>query len=137
MIQRISHKKIKVLFCVNTMEIGGTERNVLNIARTLNKDIFEPYVWCATGKGPLYEELSRYASVFCLLAELPSILAWIIRKSVFLMIFRPAYFYRLNRRYKFDIVFSLGESIGFWVMPFALLLRIPVRIFSVQDWEIE
>jgi glycosyltransferase involved in cell wall biosynthesis len=50
-------KKRRVLFLCGTMSVGGTEKNVVTIAKQLDRDRFEPEVYCVYGGGPLEEQL--------------------------------------------------------------------------------
>lgn len=49
--------KIKILFFCGSLNIGGTERNVVNIAKQIDKTKFDIEVFCLFGRGPLEDEL--------------------------------------------------------------------------------
>lgn len=50
--------KIKVFLFCGSLNIGGTERNVVKIAKQIDKEKFEVEVFCFFGSGPLEEELN-------------------------------------------------------------------------------
>lgn len=50
--------KIKVLLFCSSLNIGGTERNVVNIAKQIDKTKFDAEVFCFYGSGPLENELN-------------------------------------------------------------------------------
>jgi glycosyltransferase involved in cell wall biosynthesis len=52
--------KIKVLYLIGTLDIGGTERQLVQIAKGLDRESFEPVVVCLSKGGPLQEDLARF-----------------------------------------------------------------------------
>lgn len=50
-------KKIKILFVLGTLEIGGTERQFIEVLRRLNRERFEPSVLSFSDDGRLREEI--------------------------------------------------------------------------------
>jgi L-malate glycosyltransferase len=52
-----SESKLKVLFVVGTLDIGGTERQLVKLAGGLDRTRFEPTVCCLSAPGPLAESL--------------------------------------------------------------------------------
>lgn len=50
-------KKIPILLFSSSLNIGGTERNVVKIAKQIDKNKFDPEVFCLFGTGPLESEL--------------------------------------------------------------------------------
>ena len=58
--EMIRKKKKRVLLLCGSMSMGGTEKNVVTIAKQLDKDRFEPEVYCLYGGGPLEEQLKTH-----------------------------------------------------------------------------
>ncbi|MFH1502392.1 MAG: glycosyltransferase [Candidatus Eisenbacteria bacterium] len=50
---------IKVLFVIGQLSYGGAERQVVELAKRLPRDRYEPVVCCLAGKGPLAAELEE------------------------------------------------------------------------------
>lgn len=50
-------KRLKVLFVIGTLDVGGTEVQLVKLARGLDPQRFEVVVYCLSGLGPLAEEL--------------------------------------------------------------------------------
>jgi glycosyltransferase involved in cell wall biosynthesis len=51
----MENKTEKVILLCGSLNIAGTERNVLNIARLLNRSRFEPIIYCFDSSGSLFE----------------------------------------------------------------------------------
>lgn len=54
-------KRIKILYVIGTLEIGGTERQLVQLVTNLNRERFEPVVCCLSSAGPLERELLAHA----------------------------------------------------------------------------
>jgi glycosyltransferase involved in cell wall biosynthesis len=58
--QASSHvRPIKLLYVIGTLEVGGTERQLVEIVSRLDRTRFEPVVCCLSAGGPLEERLRR------------------------------------------------------------------------------
>lgn len=51
--------RIKVFFFIDSLMIGGMHRQVLNLVKHLNKDVFEPIMCTSSPKGGLREEFEQ------------------------------------------------------------------------------
>jgi len=51
--------KIKILYVIATLDIGGTERQLVELAKGVAGDGYEPVVCCLTRGGPLENELKQ------------------------------------------------------------------------------
>ncbi|MBI4982252.1 MAG: glycosyltransferase, partial [Candidatus Omnitrophica bacterium] len=51
--------KLNVLFVIPSLELGGAERVVINLAKGLDRKIFNPMVCCLNEKGRFAEELEK------------------------------------------------------------------------------
>lgn len=52
--------KIKILYVIATLDVGGTERQLVELAKKLDKEKFEPIVCCLTRGGVFKKELDSY-----------------------------------------------------------------------------
>lgn len=52
-------KKIKVMLVIPSLHIGGSERKIVDLAKHLNKDLFDVFVCCVTEGGELKQELAN------------------------------------------------------------------------------
>src|SRR5262249_28743788 len=50
---------VKILYVIGTLEIGGSERQLVSLVKGLDRSKFSPAVFCLTAQGPLVAELSR------------------------------------------------------------------------------
>ena len=53
----INNQKIKVTFFCGSLNIGGTERNVVNILKNINREKFEPKLCCLFSGGSYEQEV--------------------------------------------------------------------------------
>jgi len=51
--------KIKIVYIINSFALGGAEKLLLNLCRSLNKEKFEIFVCSATAGGPLANEFEK------------------------------------------------------------------------------
>jgi glycosyltransferase involved in cell wall biosynthesis len=51
-------KKVKILYLIDRLEVGGTQRHLVQLITGLDRDVFEPRVCCLQRAGPIAEELS-------------------------------------------------------------------------------
>lgn len=59
-------KRIRILFCVNYMHMGGVERSLIALLRALPRDCFEPHVALERGMGELMDEIPQDVPVHVL-----------------------------------------------------------------------
>lgn len=121
--------KIRVLFISDEMEVGGTQRQIVHIAKGLDRNVFEPTVGYFCNRSFLVDDLERAG---IRVVEIPK------RSRV-----DPAFFIRLVRFMRdghFDVVhcFSFtGELWGAAARRFVPTGRRPVLVTSVRnkyDW---
>lgn len=53
-------RTIKVLYMIGTLEIGGSERQLVQLATNLDRARFEPVICCLSSAGPLEGELTAH-----------------------------------------------------------------------------
>ncbi len=51
--------RIKILYVIGTLDLGGAERQLVALAKGLDRSKFFPIVYCLTATGPLLPELTR------------------------------------------------------------------------------
>ena len=56
-------QKIKIAFFINFLKIGGIEKALLNLIKTLPREKFETTVYVGIKEGELLEEVEKYAIV--------------------------------------------------------------------------
>jgi sugar transferase (PEP-CTERM/EpsH1 system associated) len=64
-------KKIKILFLVLEMDLGGLQRIVNLLIRMLDKNVFEPYIVCLDRGGIFYEQASSACADSLILERKP------------------------------------------------------------------
>lgn len=109
------HKKIKVLLCIPSLEIGGSETVISRIANNMDKNLIEVMVCCITKEGALAEDLKK--------GHIP---IHTLGKRNRLDIHTWVKFYKLLNYFQPDIVHSFLFSAGFWC-------TIPSRHFKVKN----
>src|SRR2546426_3187929 len=50
---------VKILYVIGTLEIGGSERQLVSLVKGLDRSKFSPAVFCLTAQGPLVAELTQ------------------------------------------------------------------------------
>jgi glycosyltransferase involved in cell wall biosynthesis len=107
--------RLRVMFLVTSMPVGGAETLLLNLVRRLDQQLFAPEIACLKERGPLGEELAREMPVHCHL---------ISHKFDLLVLFR---LWRLMRTRHIDAVVTVGAGDKmFWGRLAAKLAGVPV-----------
>lgn len=114
--------KISVFYILGTLGAGGTERNVLNIVKTIDKGQFDVHVFSGQG-GPLEKEFYDVRNI----------------KLYFHQFKRPVFPKMVLRLIKIlhhtpvDIIHSMNYPVNFIGTIAAILTNIPVRIIAIQE----
>ncbi|OWK26730.1 MAG: hypothetical protein US76_03335 [Parcubacteria group bacterium GW2011_GWA2_38_13b] len=58
-------QKINICYFIGSLNIGGTERNMVKIAQKINKGRFNVFVYTMDNGGPLEEELKKSRHSLC------------------------------------------------------------------------
>lgn len=121
--------RVPILFVIGSLNVGGAEKHLLQVVPRLNRERWQPTVYCLTERGPLADELEALGvSVIGASSRLPEATnrirrlislcfsAW--RLAMFMREFRPriAHFF-------LPAAYILGA-------PASLLAQVPVRIMS-------
>lgn len=113
--------KIRILFIIPSLNIGGSERKVVDLASHLDRNRFEPSILCITEYGPLKTELdNEKIPAFC-----------VHKKSAldFLVIFRIR---RWIKRLKIDIIHLFTSTGKLWGRLAVAGLK-NVRVISTEE----
>lgn len=51
--------RIKIAYIIDALDIGGSEKQIYEIAKRLEKNTFEPIVYCLSRKGNLFSKLKK------------------------------------------------------------------------------
>lgn len=117
--------RIKLLEFITAFEVGGTERQVVNLARGLDPSIFELSFACLRRSGPFLEEIERLAVP---LAEY-NINTLRSRKALKEQI----RFARYVKQSRIQIVHTYGFYAHVFAIAAARLAGVPIIVASVRD----
>ncbi len=53
-------KRIKIVYLIGTLRIGGAERDIVETVTRLNKQRFAPQIYCISGGGPLQKRVESH-----------------------------------------------------------------------------
>jgi glycosyltransferase involved in cell wall biosynthesis len=113
-------RKIKVLEMVDKPFLGGGQKNLLSLARSLDKNLFEVSV-CSRGNGPLVDELQSAGIAHFAVPFGKKISPKIIREIVSLL-----------KSERFDILHTHGGVAGFFGRWAAGGCRVPVILHTLH-----
>ena len=127
--------RVPVRFFVGSLEIGGTERNVLHLARSLDPERFDVRVWCNYAGQPLEEEF-RKAGVPC-----ESLKEVSVGRNFLLRVFAHNLPYqwrlwRLLRRERNAVIHVFGFPMTWYVVLLGALAGARRMFFCIQDWDV-
>lgn len=123
---RAGHPRRKVFYLLDSLNVGGTETQAVELARRLDPAAYDVTLGCLRARGPLLEKLQGSAvsvAEFYPKGGLDSIhgVYQLLRLSFFL------------RRGKFDVVHTHDLWSNLMGIPAAFLARVPVIISSRRD----
>ena len=114
--------RLRVLFLVTSMPVGGAETLLMNLVRRLDPHRFSPEIACLKDRGPLGEQLAAEMPVHCNL---------IAHKLDLGVLFR---LYRLMKHRKIDAVVTVGAGDKmFWGRLAAKLAGVPVIVSALHS----
>jgi glycosyltransferase involved in cell wall biosynthesis len=128
-------KRTRVLLFVGNLGIGGTERNVLHLARRLDRRLFEVEVWCNYAGQPLQEMLER-DGIPCRSLKQPSAGRHPLVRLFGHNLPYQARLYRLLRDNRDAILHVFGFPMTYYVALLAAAARARRVIYAVQDWDV-
>jgi glycosyltransferase involved in cell wall biosynthesis len=117
--------RTKVLIMLTSFQIGGTERQVVNVALGLDRSRFDLHIASIHGYGALLHEIESL--------DLPHEsfpISSLYRFRTIRQAFRLARYIRKNR---FDVVHTYGLYTNLFALPAAKLAGAPVIVASIRD----
>ena len=122
---RSAARKIRVLNLLTNFHIGGTERQVTNIALQLDSSRFNLHLACLRNSGELLEELGGL--------DVPKPEFRIGSLYGFATFLQGIKLIRYLRRNRIEMVHSYGTYPNIFAIPAAKLAGVPVVIASIRD----
>jgi len=129
-------KRIRVLFLTGSLNLGGTERNILHLATRLDPARFEVEVWSDYEGEPLQGELRAHGILCRSLKQGVS-----LGKPVLTRIFRhnlpyQGRLFRLLCANRDAIVHAFGFPMAYYAVLLGRLAGCRRIVFAVQDWDV-
>ena len=115
----------KILLFANSSKIGGAERNILDLAKYLDRKKYKPVIAALEPGGPLLG-----------FAELKGISTFAPHFKNYIL---PTYFFQIYsylKKNKFDVIFIYGLKLKIIVLPIAYILKIPLRISMIMGLDV-
>lgn len=122
---RFNRRPRRVLLFIQSLELGGSEKQCVEIARVLSENGFAVTVGCMRRTGPLRR---RIAEAGIPLVEFP--VGSLLRPRALLQMWRLVRFIRANR---FDVVHASDLYANLFSIPAARLAGVPVIVSSQRD----
>jgi hypothetical protein len=117
--------RIKVLIMLTSFQIGGTERQAINLALGLDRDRFDLHLASIHRRGALIDEVAEFDARH---ASFP--IRSLYRFGTFVQALRLA---RYIRRHRFQIVHTYGLYTNLFAIPAAKLAGVPAIVASIRD----
>lgn len=54
------HRRTKIVYLIGTLNIGGSQQQIIETAARLNRELFEPKLYCLFGGGSLRSAINQY-----------------------------------------------------------------------------
>ena len=115
-------ERINVLYVIWSLQMGGAERVVADLARKLDRRRFRPIVCCLNFKGHLAAPLEAEGIPVFALDKKPKLDVSVLFKLVDLM-----------RRERVDVVHSHLWTSSFWARLAAVIARVPVIVVTEHN----
>jgi glycosyltransferase involved in cell wall biosynthesis len=116
---------VRALLFIHSLELGGSEKQCIEVAARLAKDGYAVTIGCLQATGPLR---ARVAEAGLPLAVFPA--PRLLRPSALVQAFKLVFFLRKNR---FQVVHANDLYSNLFAVPAAWVARVPVVISSQRD----
>jgi len=128
-------KRIKLIFLTGSLEIGGTERNILHLASSLDRSQYDIEVWCNYEGQPLQKEIERLR-IPCKALKAPSAgRRWFVRLFCHNLPYQWR-LWRMLRQARPDVVHIFGFPMAYYGVLLGRLAGARRMLFTVQDWDV-
>jgi len=117
-----SDGRLSVLYVIWSLQMGGAERVVADLARSLDRRLFRPLVCCLNFKGRLAEVLEADGVPVFALDKRPKLDLRVLLRLV-----------RLMRRERVDVVHTHLWTSSFWGRMAGALARVPVVVITEHN----
>jgi glycosyltransferase involved in cell wall biosynthesis len=118
----VSDGRLSVLYVIWSLQMGGAERVVADLARHLDRRLFRPLVCCLNFKGRLAEALEAEGVPVFALDKRPKLDLRVLVRLV-----------RLMRRERVDVVHTHLWTSAFWGRLAGALARVPVVVITEHN----
>lgn len=119
--------KINICYFIGSLNIGGTERNVVNIAKKIDKEKFNVSIYTLDNGGPLEEELKKNHILY-------SFGNFTYDKHHDWFRRYPPFIWFLIKN-KIRILHSLGYPTIYYGIKAGRIARVPILITTIQDYD--
>lgn len=125
-----------ILFLTGSLNLGGTERNILHLATRLDKEQFAVEVWSDYEGEPLQTELRKMGITCGSLKGAPS-----LGKGLLTRLFKHnlPYQWRLFKRlrkHRHGVAHAFGFPMAYYAVLLGRLAGCRRIVFAVQDWDV-
>lgn len=135
-VQTMCNDRTHILFLTGSLNLGGTERNILHLATRLDRARFEVEVWSDYEGEPLQGMLREQGIACHALKGAPS-----LGKPFLTRLFRHNLPYqwrlfRLLRKNRRAVVHAFGFPMAYYAVLLGRLAGCRRILFAVQDWDV-
>ena len=128
--------RIRVLFLTGSLNLGGTERNILHLATRLNPERFRVEVWSDYEGEPVQAEL-RARGVECrALKSGPSLGRPLLTRLFRYNLPYQWRLFRLLRANRESVVHAFGFPTAYYAVLIGRIAGCRRIVFAVQDWDV-
>ena len=126
----------RVLFLTGSLNLGGTERNILHLATHLDPERFAVEVWSDYEGEPLQAELRRH-NIICRALKGTHSLGQPLLKRIFLKNLPYQWrLFRMLRANRTAVAHAFGFPMAYYAVILGWLAGCRKIVFAVQDWDV-